>query len=254
MRTLRAAEHLLLELGIERPDQIDLEVIAWTSGASVNYRPLDQCEAMIVGAGRRAIISVNSNALPSRQRFSLAHEIGHWQLHRGRILICGKSDIENQVYNALNPESQADKFASDLILPYFMLRQTIAKIPRITLAAVRNVADEFQASLTATLLKVVDANYFPIVIVCHNKNQRRWFRRAQMVPEWWFPRGDLDPDSFAFDMLVKGAAESSFPQKIGADAWFEFSHAERYEVQEQSFLLPNGEVLTVLSLPEEALD
>ena len=74
-----------------------------------------------------------------------------------------------------------------------------------------------------------------------------------MVPGWWFPRDDLDPESFSFEMLFGGAAESSFPRKIGADAWFEFRHAGRYEVQEQSFLLPNDEVLTVLLLPDEGL-
>ena len=77
MKALRPAERILLELGIERPDQIELEAIAWTGGAAVKYRPLDQCEAMIVGTERRAIITVNSNALLRRRRFSLAHEIGH---------------------------------------------------------------------------------------------------------------------------------------------------------------------------------
>jgi len=253
MKALRPAERMLLELGIEHPDQIDLEAIAWTSGAAVKYRPLDQCEAMIVGTARRAVITVNSNALPRRRRFSLAHEIGHWHLHRGRVLVCGAADIENPAHGALDPENQADQFASDLILPDFMIRPRIMKMKRLTLAAAREVAEEFKTSLTATLLKLADVDYFPIVIVCHNKQRRRWFRRAPMVPGWWFPRDDLDPESFSFEMLFGGAAESSFPRKIGADAWFEFRHAGRYEVQEQSFLLPNDEVLTVLLLPDEGL-
>ena len=74
---LRPAERILRELGIETPEGIDLEAIAWTLGAAVNYRPLDQCEAMIVGGSKRAIITVSSNAIPSRRRFSIAHEIGH---------------------------------------------------------------------------------------------------------------------------------------------------------------------------------
>jgi hypothetical protein len=57
-----------MALGIERPDQIDLEAIAWEHGAVVKYRPLDRCEAMIVGAQRHAIITVNSRAIPVRRR------------------------------------------------------------------------------------------------------------------------------------------------------------------------------------------
>lgn len=254
MTALRPAEKMLMALGIERPDQIDLEAIAWTGGAVVKYRALDRCEGMIVGAERRAIIIVNSNSLPVRQRFSLAHEIGHWHHHRGRILVCGAADIGNPAHSALNPENQADQFASDLMLPGYMFRPRIMKMKRLALTSAREIADEFNASLTATLLKLVDTDYFPIMIVCHNKQRRRWFRRAPMVPGWWFPRNDLDPESFAFEMLFGGAAESSFPRKIGADAWFEFRNVEGYEVQEQSFLLPSEEILTLLILPEEALE
>jgi hypothetical protein len=43
---------------------------------------------------------------------------------------------------------------------------------------VRELASDFQASLTATFLKIVTVDLFPIVIVCHDKTRRRWFRRA----------------------------------------------------------------------------
>lgn len=249
----RPAERILLELGIESPQDIDLEAIAWTLGAAVKYRPLDKCEAMIVGGERRALITVNSKAIPARRRFSIAHEIGHWHHHRGRILFCGARDIGNPADEALNPEKQADQFASDLILPTFMVRPRIVKMKRPTLAAVREIADEFEVSDTATLLKIIDLDHFPILAVCHNKERRRWFRRAPMIPGWWFPQQDLDAESFAFDMLFASADESAFPRKVGADAWFEFRGVDRFEIQEQSFRLPNDEVLTLLILPDEAL-
>ena len=66
----------------------------------------------------------------------LAHEIGHWHHHRGRILFCGAADIGNPSHNALNPETQADQFASDLLLPDFMFRPVAAKMKRVVLSAV----------------------------------------------------------------------------------------------------------------------
>jgi hypothetical protein len=59
MTALTPAERMLLELGITEPKDIDLDAIAWTRGAVVNYRPIDNCEATIVGSKRRAVISVN---------------------------------------------------------------------------------------------------------------------------------------------------------------------------------------------------
>lgn len=49
------------------------------------------------------------------------------------------------------------------------------------------------------------------------------------------------------------AAEDTFPRKNGAGAWFEFRNVDRYEIYEQTFPLPNDEVLTVLTIPEDGL-
>src|SRR4029077_6699469 len=98
-------------------------------------------------------------------------------------------------------------------LPNYMFRPRIAKMKRLALSAVREIKEEFNASLTATLLKLVEADRFPIMVVCHNKANRRWFRRADMLPGWWFPKDDLDPESIAFEMLFGGAAEISYARQ-----------------------------------------
>ena len=247
------AETIMQALGIAEPGEIDLEAIAWTQGAIVNYRPMDGCEATIVGSQRHAVISVNSESQAERRRFSIAHELGHWHFHRGRALFCDKADIANFENNSLDPERQADGFAADLILPNYMLVPRLRKLKRPTLAACREIAAEFSASLTATLLKTTLSNRFPMAIVCHNRQGRRWFERAPMVQGWWFPARELDRQTFAADMLFNGAAEQNFPRKIGADAWFDFKGADRHLVDEQSFRLPKDEILTVLILPEAAV-
>ena len=53
MTALTAPERLLQDLGVTDPDDIDLEAIAWTMGAEVRYRPLDGCEARILGRDDR---------------------------------------------------------------------------------------------------------------------------------------------------------------------------------------------------------
>lgn len=248
-----AAERLLMQLGISKAQDIDLEAIAWHVGAAVKYRRMDSADATIVGSAKHAVIAVNSSAIPSRRRFSIAHELGHWHYHRGKVLFCGPSDIGNFARGPLDPERQADTFASDLILPGYLVRPLVSKMKKVTLAQAREIANEFQASMTATLIRILNENRFPIALVCHGKDKRHWFRRATMVPEWWFPRADLDADSFAFGILHGGAPEDGFPRKNGAGAWFDFRNVDRFELFEQSFPLPNEEVLTVLTIPEEGL-
>lgn len=249
-----AAERILMQLGISRAQDIDLDAIAWHLGAAVKYRRMDNADATIVGSSTRAVIAINGSIKSSsRRRFSLAHELGHWHHHRGRVLFCGAADIGNYAHGRLDPERQADAFASDLILPSYLVRPKINKLKKVALAYVREIADEFQASTTVTLIRILNENRFPIMLVCHGKSKRRWFRRANMIPEWWFPREDLDADSFAFGILHDRASEDTFPRKNGAGAWFDFRNVERYEIHEQSFPLPNDEVLTVLTIPEESL-
>src|SRR4051794_30764057 len=121
MIALTPAERILLGLGITSPKEIDLEAIAWSRGAIVNYRPLDKCEATIIGSRNRAVITVSNRSIPERQRFSLAHELGHWHHHKGRLLFCGQKEVGRFGNDANNPEQQADRFASDLILPNYLV-------------------------------------------------------------------------------------------------------------------------------------
>lgn len=248
--TLSAAEKLLQSLGIESAEEIDLEAIAWRLGALVKYRPLDGCEATIVGNARNAVISVNSRSIPSRQRFSIGHEIGHWRLHKGRMLFCAGREIDRPVSGLPGPEQQADGFASDLLLPNYLFRPAAMSIRRLNLKGARDLAEKFKVSLSATLSKLVALDRFPILIVRHGQEGRTWFARPPHVPGYWFPRSDLDAESPAFELLFRGGKEDTFPRKVGADAWFDFRGCDRYEVQEQSFSLPNNEIMTLLILPE----
>ena len=74
-----------------------------------------------------------------------------------------------------------------------------------------------------------------------------------MIQPWWLPLRALDRQTFAAAMLFDGNAEENFPRKMPADAWFDFKGSDRFEVTEQSFLLPDQEILTMLTLPDAAV-
>ena len=245
-RRLTLPERILQHLGVERPGDIDIEAIAWELGALVRYRTLHSCEARVIGRGDKAIITVDDRVAPRRRRFSIGHELGHWHYHRGRCLICRTEDIGNRRKQANDPEHVADDYASDLLLPRYLLEPMLRDYARPTLKAMREVADAFNTSLTATIIKVIETNRYPVMLVCHGQQGRRWFKAAASVPSRWFPNCELDPDSFAFQLLFGDGPEETFPRSIGADAWFDRRDASDYEILEQSYRLPNKEVATVL--------
>jgi IrrE N-terminal-like domain len=254
--SLSAPERLLKSLGIDRPEDIDLEAVAWSLGAKVKYRPLKSCEARICGYGNKAIISVDDRKMPQRQRFSAAHEIGHWIYHRGQLLICRAVDIGNFGgfrKGATSPEFVADQFASELILPSFILTPILRQFGALNLKTVIEVSAAFQASKTATAIRLVQSNRFHAMLVCHGRVGRRWFLRPPCVPDRWFPQDHLDRESYAFDTLFGSRQEQAQPRKIGADAWFDRVEANRYEIFEHSFPLPNDEVLTLLTFTDEEM-
>src|SRR3990167_6984819 len=107
---------LLDDLGITSPEEIDIEAIAFHCGATILYRPLTGCAARIVGNGNNAIITVDSGSPRERQRFSAAHERGHWTDDRGKSAFSGQETQFVEKWSRHNPESRANSYASDLLL------------------------------------------------------------------------------------------------------------------------------------------
>ena len=252
MNTDHSAEAILRRLGVTDPSEIDLEAIAWYLGARVRYRPLSACEARIVGTADQAVITVNARASRRRKRFSVGHELGHWQQDRGRLLFCQAEDIGRAGPGALSRERAADRFASRLLMPDYLFRPMAGASAKVTFAAVRTIADAFDTSMIATAIRLVDGGYFVGCLVCHGRHGRKWFTRSPGLPDRWFPRADLAAESFAFDVLFGAHEEDKFPRKIGADAWFDRWDAERYDVHEQTIRTGDEEILTLVRIDDDA--
>jgi hypothetical protein len=247
------AELVLLDLGIASPGDIDLEAIAWTLGARVRYRPLDSCEARIIGKGDKAIVTVNCRSSARRQRFSLAHELGHWKYHRGRILVCRSDEIGRLGEGQTTMERTADNYAADLLMPWYLFRPLLRTYPKIDFRNIRAIADTFGTSLTSTAIRLADSGEFPVMLVSHGREGRRWFTRARDVPQRWFPREELDSESFAFGILFGNATDDHMPRKIGADAWFDRRDADQFEIQEQTVRVGDDEILTLLLITTDRM-
>lgn len=129
-----AAQELLSRLGIlQVPTPV--EKIAKALGAVVRFSPFDmELSGMIHIKDGVIIIGVNSLHHPNRQRFTIAHELGHLELHRDMITSNVHVDknfpgLMRDAVSATGTESieiQANQFASELLMPRSLIDQALA--------------------------------------------------------------------------------------------------------------------------------
>ena len=88
-RAEAAAAELLARLGIE---QVPVDVTALAEQCGITVVPQQFGDGDVSGMllredGADPVIGVNTTHADVRQRFTVAHELGHWALHPGRLVI-----------------------------------------------------------------------------------------------------------------------------------------------------------------------
>lgn len=245
-----AADALLQELGVSEPGEIDLEAIAFHVNARVRQRKLAGCDACIVGHLNEAIITVNRECSLQRRRFSIAHELGHWHHHRGQRLACRADDITRDDNSF---EREANNYAADLLMPWYLFKPIAKSIKRADFQEIKALAKLFSTSTTATAIRLLESAVFPVVLVCHRHDGRKWFKRAPTVPSTWFPKNQLDADSYALDVQFGDGSENVKFRKIKGSAWFDQSAARHWDVLESTIRTGSEETLSLLLLPDGML-
>lgn len=245
---LSPAEALLWGYGISDPADIDLDAIAFDMGATVRRRPLCGCEARLVADGHKAVITINSKSIATRQRFSLAHELGHLKLDRGRSgFLCTSKDIGPHSDASRDGEAIANSFASQLLLPSYLFVPAATNKP-LTIDSAEKLGGMFNASITATCIKMARTSPVPAWVVCHVRRGLAWFFKSPTAPDDLFLNKELHYDTEAFE-LVYGEGEGKTRIKTeGGQLWFAARGASRYQVKSQSFRVQDGTVVSLLSL------
>lgn len=244
------ADDLIDFLGIESPEEIDIEAIAYSQNILVKYRPLDSCEAKIVGVGDKAVITVNSNQNnEGRKRFSIAHEIGHWMNDRGKAFICDSGDIGSR-FGPANPESRANSFAADLLMPRSIARPRIHEYP-FTIEGAAKLAKEFSTSRSASAIRMVQLSDTPAILAWYNQTRRIRFRRSANVPDEIWPVDLVDHETTAFENLF-GNRGITAAEEVDADSWISHRESHRYTVIESSMLVTPDTLMVMIWWKDEA--
>jgi Zn-dependent peptidase ImmA (M78 family) len=242
---------VLKELGITNPDEIDIEAIAYYCGAIIKYRNLDGCIARIVGNDKKAIISICDSGNVGRNRFSAAHELGHWANHRGtQFLQCQPKDIFS--FNEdKSPETIANIYAADLLMPQTLF-QPRAQNRELTLSTASELAAEFNVSLTATAIRLLKFGSYPGMLVCYdNQLNRKWYSKTHDVPYELMPVKTLHHETQTFDVLFNKIS-SPKPVKVNSSLWIQHMTSYKYSIIEQSIKTTDDLIIVMLWWKDES--
>lgn len=115
---------------------VDAEAIAKAEGILVVRRRFDDGDVsgMLFRDGDNHVIGVNSAHPRPRQRFTIAHELGHRALHPGREIILDvpvRVNLRDRTSSMATDfeEIEANAFAAALLMPESLIRDQIGRIP-----------------------------------------------------------------------------------------------------------------------------
>lgn len=213
------ARDLISEFGIDNPDDIDIQAIAFSRGAFVLERRLLGSEGRLVRRGSKGIIAVDSTIRePGRKRFCVAHELAHFELHKlhDQLKFCTEEML--QEYTKLPDEQEANIFASELLMPETLfLKFAPARDPDAT--TLKELANRFGTSLTATFCRFVDVAVIECALIISSKGVVKWFKAT---PKFGFrvvdPGSRLHAHSCAGEYFSL-SSEYPDPQSVPAYCW-----------------------------------
>lgn len=143
---------------------VNVELVARNTGVQLHKEALDdEVSGMLVVKENAKHIVVNAAHHENRQRFTIAHELGHLLLHHGsgdqlfvdtKLVVYQRAGVPKaSAYTSLEStttpeqEREANLFAAGLLMPEPLLREFID-------SRQLDIADEFDISLLASAFKV----------------------------------------------------------------------------------------------------
>ncbi len=240
--------------GLKAPEEMVLEDLAMAMNIFVVDARLDSAAARLVRKGDYGLIRVSDQIRYSGQRrFAIAHEIGHFQLHKkvSQLLACTDADIQVS-YRSSPYEIEASIFAGALLMPTEVFRERVGRqLPRADV--IKDLAQQFDTSLTATALRYVETSNDYVVFVVSENGKIRWWRASEPFGnhDLWLETKNAVPKYSAAARYFRVGEASDGPEEVDFKYWFgELPGICADYVYEQAIPLPHfNQVISIIWLP-----
>jgi hypothetical protein len=186
-----------------------------------------------------------------RIRFTQAHELGHFLLHRAaqEKFECSQADMVHWGTEMREMESQADAFASNLLLPLRQFRGAVGS--EVDFDVLSDASITFGVSLTAAALRWISASEQSAILILARDGFMDWSvssDKARANGAYFRTKGrvvELPAESIAASPSVISCREG---QRVSLKAWFPHAHPDAV-AREMKLVCDNyGYVLTLLVL------
>lgn len=117
-----------------------------------------------------------------RINYTQAHEFGHYLLHREQFpegLRCNEQDFIRWESDYRQIEFQANQFAANLLMPLDDYRRQIAPALKVDLDMIGGMADRYEVSLMAALLRWINYTEQRAVMVVSRDGYILWARSSK---------------------------------------------------------------------------
>jgi len=200
------------------------------------------------------IVYNSSLSSEGRIRFTKAHELGHYVLHRKmqEEFMCSRDDMLDWSKEG-NIESQADIFASYLLMPLDDFRSQVKG--QLNLDSLGHCADRYGVSLTASILKWLSYTTEKAVIVMSNDGFMNWASSSDAA----FNAGaffktrnniiEIPATSLASDNNIESEKRGV---RIPAKVWFPHADTDSELLEMKIFSDQYDSTLSLLILPKYA--
>jgi hypothetical protein len=84
------------------------------------------------------------------------------------------------------------------------------------------------------------------MVVCYDQRGRKWFKRSETVPDFFFPLKELHHDTEAFRILFGNEKKRTPPVDSPADIWIDRRRSKYYSVVEQTVKINENEIIAMI--------
>lgn len=138
---------------------IPVEDIAIKLNIKISRGPSKDFSGILIRKDGSALIGVNSNEAPVRQRFTIAHEIGHFIMHPRKDAFVDYRNNRKEIMRTPS-ERHANMFAAALIMPRSLLEKDFKNISKDGFAEyeLEKLAEKYQTSEDAMRFRLINLN------------------------------------------------------------------------------------------------
>lgn len=148
-------------------------------GAFYEEVELDGKDGRIVTYQERSVISINKSISDTgKKRFTAAHELGHFELHKNLSVNADTAYELCNWYQSGSHEKEANEFASELLMPSKLFKQECLG-RKFGPKLIEHLANTFIVSRTAVILKAVKVGIHPVCVFCSKDNEVKWWKMSE---------------------------------------------------------------------------